>query len=100
MKEDDAYEPVIGLEVHAQLLTRTKAFCSCSARFGDEPNSNVCPVCLGMPGTLPVLNVKLVDYILRMGLAVGSRIAPPLRVRPQELLLSRPSQRVPDLPAR
>jgi aspartyl-tRNA(Asn)/glutamyl-tRNA(Gln) amidotransferase subunit B len=76
LKEDAAYEPVIGLEVHAQLLTRTKAFCGCSARFGDEPNSNVCPVCLGMPGTLPVLNVKLVEYILRMGLAVGSRIAP------------------------
>jgi aspartyl-tRNA(Asn)/glutamyl-tRNA(Gln) amidotransferase subunit B len=72
----DAYEPVIGLEVHAQLLTRTKAFCGCSARFGGEPNSNVCPVCLGMPGTLPVLNVNLVEYILRMGLAVGSRIAP------------------------
>ena len=76
MKADDEFEPVIGLEVHAQLLTRTKAFCGCSARFGDEPNSNVCPVCLGMPGTLPVLNAKLVEFILRMGLAVGSRIAP------------------------
>jgi aspartyl-tRNA(Asn)/glutamyl-tRNA(Gln) amidotransferase subunit B len=76
VNSDDAYEPVIGLEVHAQLLTRTKAFCGCSARFGDEPNSNVCPVCLGMPGTLPVLNVKLVEFILRMGLAVGSRISP------------------------
>jgi len=72
----DAFEPVIGLEVHAQLLTQTKAFCGCSARFGDEPNSNVCPVCLGMPGTLPVLNVRLVEFILRMGLAAGSRIAP------------------------
>ena len=76
MKEDDAYEPVIGLEVHAQLLTTTKAFCGCSARFGDEPNSNVCPVCLGMPGTLPVLNANLVEFILRMGLAAGSRISP------------------------
>ena len=76
MKDDDAYEPVIGLEVHAQLLTRTKAFCGCSARFGDEPNSNVCPVCLGMPGSLPVVNLRLVEFILRMALAAGSRIAP------------------------
>jgi aspartyl-tRNA(Asn)/glutamyl-tRNA(Gln) amidotransferase subunit B len=76
VNKGDAYEPVIGLEVHAQLLTRTKAFCGCSARFGDDPNSNVCPVCLGMPGTLPVLNKMLVEFILRMGLAVGSRIAP------------------------
>src|SRR3989475_6056196 len=50
------YEPVIGLEVHVQLLTRTKIFCGCSTRFGDPPNTNVCPVCLGLPGTLPVLN--------------------------------------------
>jgi aspartyl-tRNA(Asn)/glutamyl-tRNA(Gln) amidotransferase subunit B len=76
VNEDDLFEPVIGLEVHAQLLTNTKAFCGCSARFGDEPNTNVCPVCLGMPGSLPVLNVRLVEFILRMGLAAGSRIAP------------------------
>ena len=75
MTGSDAYEPVIGLEVHAQLLTGTKAFCGCSARFGDEPNTNVCPVCLGMPGSLPVLNVRLVEFILRMGLAAGSRFA-------------------------
>jgi aspartyl-tRNA(Asn)/glutamyl-tRNA(Gln) amidotransferase subunit B len=73
---DPAYEPVIGLEVHAQLLTATKAFCGCSTQFGGEPNANVCPVCLGMPGTLPVLNVSLVEFIIRMGLAVGCRIAP------------------------
>ena len=69
------YEPVIGLEVHAQMLTETKAFCGCSSRFGGEPNTNVCPVCLGMPGTLPVLNRALVEYIIRMGLAVDCRIA-------------------------
>jgi aspartyl-tRNA(Asn)/glutamyl-tRNA(Gln) amidotransferase subunit B len=76
MKLDERYEPVIGLEVHAQLRTATKAFCGCPTRFGDDPNTNVCPVCLGLPGTLPVLNRNLVEYILRMGLATGCTIAP------------------------
>jgi aspartyl-tRNA(Asn)/glutamyl-tRNA(Gln) amidotransferase subunit B len=76
VKLNDNYEPVIGLEVHAQLLTATKAFCGCSTEFGVEPNSNVCPVCLGMPGTLPVLNVNLVEFILRMGFALECAIAP------------------------
>ena len=70
------YEAVIGLEVHAQLLTKTKAFCGCSAEFGNEPNTNVCPVCLGMPGVLPVLNKNLVEFILKMGLATNCTIAP------------------------
>ncbi|MDD5722625.1 MAG: Asp-tRNA(Asn)/Glu-tRNA(Gln) amidotransferase subunit GatB [Syntrophales bacterium] len=63
------YETVIGLEVHAQLLTKTKIFCGCSTRFGETPNSNTCPICLGMPGTLPVLNKKVVEYAMRMALA-------------------------------
>ncbi|HXM93172.1 MAG TPA: Asp-tRNA(Asn)/Glu-tRNA(Gln) amidotransferase subunit GatB [Candidatus Dormibacteraeota bacterium] len=64
------YEPVIGLEVHVQLLTRTKIFCSCSTRFGDPPNTNVCAVCLGLPGTLPVVNKRAVEMALRASLAI------------------------------
>ncbi len=69
------WESVIGLEVHVQLNTETKIFCSCRNRFGDEPNTNVCPVCLGFPGVLPVLNKKVVDYAIRVGLALNCRIA-------------------------
>jgi aspartyl-tRNA(Asn)/glutamyl-tRNA(Gln) amidotransferase subunit B len=64
------YEPVIGLEVHVQLLTKTKIFCGCSTRFGDPPNTNVCPVCLGLPGTLPVLNRRAVEMAMRASLAL------------------------------
>jgi aspartyl-tRNA(Asn)/glutamyl-tRNA(Gln) amidotransferase subunit B len=68
------YEPVIGLEVHAQLLTQTKIFCGCSTRFGDAPNSNVCPVCLGLPGTLPVLNKRAVEMGVRAALALNCTV--------------------------
>uniref|UniRef100_A0A7V3E675 Aspartyl/glutamyl-tRNA(Asn/Gln) amidotransferase subunit B n=1 Tax=Ignavibacterium album TaxID=591197 RepID=A0A7V3E675_9BACT len=71
---DSKYEAVIGLEVHAQLLTETKAFCGCSTRFGNAPNSNVCPVCLGHPGVLPVLNKKVVEFTVLMGLATNCTI--------------------------
>lgn len=71
---NEKYEAVIGLEVHAQLLTDSKLFCGCSAKFGAEPNTNVCPICLGHPGTLPVLNKKVVDFAIMMGLATGSNI--------------------------
>lgn len=70
------YEAVIGLEVHAQLLTESKIFCGCSTQFGSEPNTQVCPVCLGMPGVLPVLNQKAVEYTIKTGLAMNCRIAP------------------------
>jgi aspartyl-tRNA(Asn)/glutamyl-tRNA(Gln) amidotransferase subunit B len=69
------FEPVIGLEVHAQLKTKTKIFCACSTAFGAPPNTHTCPVCLGMPGVLPVLNKKVVDYTLRMAMATNCEIA-------------------------
>jgi len=68
------YEPVIGLEVHVQLLTKTKIFCGCSTRFGDPPNTNVCPVCLGLPGTLPVLNKRAVEMAMRASLALNCKV--------------------------
>jgi len=68
------YDPVIGLEVHVQLLTATKIFCSCSTRFGNPPNTNVCPVCLGMPGSLPVLNRKAVEFAVLAATALNCRI--------------------------
>ncbi|MBD3386270.1 Asp-tRNA(Asn)/Glu-tRNA(Gln) amidotransferase subunit GatB [candidate division KSB1 bacterium] len=70
------YEPIIGLEIHIQLLTRSKIFCSCSAQFGGVPNTQVCPVCLGMPGVLPVLNQNVVEYALKLGLATDCEINP------------------------
>ena len=85
------WEAVIGLEIHAQLLTESKIFCGCSARFGAKPNSHTCPVCLGLPGSLPVLNKKVVDYTLRMALATHCAIAP-------YSLFARKNYFYPDLP--
>ena len=70
----ERYEAVIGLEVHAQLKTESKIFCSCSTRFGAPPNTQVCPVCLGLPGVLPVLNERAVQFAVMTGLAVGAKI--------------------------
>jgi aspartyl-tRNA(Asn)/glutamyl-tRNA(Gln) amidotransferase subunit B len=71
-----AYEPVIGLEIHVQLKTRTKMFCGCELSFGDPPNTHTCPVCLGLPGSLPVANAKAVHFGLMIGMALDSQLAP------------------------
>lgn len=85
------YEPVIGLEIHAQLRTETKIFCSCPTRFGDPPGTNTCPVCLGMPGSLPVLNRKVVEYAVMAALATGCTVRP-------RSLFARKNYFYPDLP--
>ncbi|HMB30229.1 MAG TPA: Asp-tRNA(Asn)/Glu-tRNA(Gln) amidotransferase GatCAB subunit B, partial [Desulfohalobiaceae bacterium] len=85
------YEAVIGLEVHAQLKTRSKLFCSCSTTFGRDPNTNTCPVCTGMPGLLPVLNVKAVEYAVKMALAVYCTVN-------QRSVFARKNYFYPDLP--
>ncbi|MDE3129659.1 MAG: Asp-tRNA(Asn)/Glu-tRNA(Gln) amidotransferase subunit GatB [Acidobacteriota bacterium] len=76
MSGEVEYEPVIGLEIHVQLKTRTKMFCGCELSFGDPPNVHTCPRCLGLPGTLPVVNAQAVQYGIMIGLALGCEIAP------------------------
>lgn len=70
------YEPVLGMEVHVELSTATKMFCGCPTTFGAEPNTQICPVCLGLPGSLPVVNEKAVESAIRIGLALNCEIAP------------------------
>lgn len=85
------YEPVIGLEVHVQMDTQSKIFCGCSNKFGSEPNTNVCPVCLGMPGVLPVLNEKVVEFTVKAGLALNCEIR-------EKSVFARKNYFYPDLP--
>ena len=70
------WEMVVGLEVHTELKTATKMFCGCANQFGTEPNTNICPVCLGLPGSLPVLNVRAVEFAMAIGIALHCTIAP------------------------
>ena len=85
------YEPVIGLEIHVQLSTRTKMFCGCELSFGDPPNTHTCPVCLGLPGALPVVNERAVHFGIMIGLALGCEIA-------ERSLFHRKNYFYPDLP--
>ena len=95
------YEVVIGLETHIQLNTITKIFCSCKAdSWDDPPNTNICPVCTGLPGVLPVLNQAVVEKGVLLAAAMHADMQPALLLRPQELLLPRPAQGLPDLAVR
>ena len=85
------YEPVIGLEVHVQLLTATKAFCGCANLFGSDPNTNICPVCLGLPGSLPVLNAKAVEFATLAALALNCEVR-------ERSIFARKNYFYPDLP--
>ena len=87
----DKYESVIGLEVHAQLMTKSKMFCSCANQFGAEPNTQICPVCTGQPGSLPVINQRAIELGVRAALALNCQVH-------EESIFARKNYFYPDLP--
>ncbi len=87
----NTYETVIGLETHVQLKTKSKIFCACSTQFGSEPNANTCPVCLGLPGSLPVLNQAALTLAMKVGLALNAQIS-------SKIKFDRKNYFYPDLP--
>ena len=91
------WEMVIGLEVHCELQTATKLFCGCRNAFGDEPNVNICPTCLGLPGSLPVINEQAVEFAMRIGAALHCEIRPS-EFSAEELLLPGPGEGLSDQP--
>ena len=91
------YEPVIGFEIHAELATASKVFCGCSTEPGAPPNTHTCPICLGLPGVLPVLNRRALEFALKVALACHCQHQFACHLRTQELLLSRSAEKLPDL---
>ena len=103
MSYDDVvarFDPAFGLEVHVELNTATKMFCGCPTEFGAEPNTQTCPTCLGLPGSMPVVNAKAVESAIRIGLALQLRDRGVVPVRPEELLLPGHAEELPDQPVR
>ena len=96
---DLTYEIIIGCEIHCELLTKTKAFCSCENRYGGLPNTRVCPVCLGLPGAMPVVGKEYVEFGAIAGFALGCEVSR-FQIRPQALLLPRSGQGLSDYPVR
>ena len=87
---------IIGLEIHVELSTKTKMFCSCKNEFGAVPNTNTCPICLGHPGTLPLINKEAVRYAIKAGLALDCKIIESMKMDRKKIFLSRPCKGIPN----